>query len=573
MSPEAASGSARPREPARWRRVLRFVPRLGTWLSCALVATAFMEASAYPLIWMCLIPWMLGVARCESALQASLQGLWLSVLLGIVATPWIAVAAQGYLEVSPWLAGLALLAYACDHQAQLVLFGPVARGLARVLEARPTASTTVGVLWTGALAYTGSDWLTPKLLPDSFGLVVVDHPWLAQSAELGGVWALSLLVALANTSGFIVLAALFDPARRRPRLLAAGPALVLAGLVFAGAAAFGYQRLDDWRERLEQAPRHVRAGVVQAAVAPEIRRRWGYGDAEAARQALAAWIRTTDDLLARAPQLDFVVWSETAYPGIFRRPENPAQLELNVAFDRYLAAHDMPFVFGAYDRVEDTEKRVLRNGLFLVEPPVDPDPGALGPMRVHLKSRLFPVGESLPGIGRGVARSWLPGAASLAPGPPPTVHPLALGRGREPLRIGAAICYEDFFAAHTVALARQGAELLVNVSNDSWFGGEMPAHHHLSIARLRSIETRLPQVRATDTGYSALVLPTGELPVRTAYGQPAALAVSIPIASRPPTLVERWGDWLGPATALLAIAGGTLLWRLRSAPDRPARMR
>jgi apolipoprotein N-acyltransferase len=126
-----------------------------------------------------------------------------------------------------------------------------------------------------------------------------------------------------------------------------------------------------------------------------------------------------------------------------------------------------------------------------------------------------------------------------------------------------AICYADFFAEHTAALARQGAELLVNVSNDSWFGGEMPARHHFAIARLRSVETRLPQVRATDTGYSALVLPTGEVAVRTAHGETAALSVSVPITPGSRTLIERWGDWFGPAAAILATTGLLLLRRHR----------
>lgn len=544
----------------------RFLPRLGTWLSCALVTGAFSAESLYPLIWVSLIPWMGGVARCGSVFRAALQGFWLSFLLGVVATPWIADAAGGYLQVSPWLAGLALGLYACVHQAQLVAFGPVVRVLGRALERRPSAGAGVAVLATATLAYVGIDWLTPKLLRDTFGIVVVDHPRLAQLAETGGVWALTALVALANSAGFVLVAALADAARRRQRLVAAGPALVLVPLVFAGAALFGHARLTHWQERLADAPRRVQVGVVQAAVDAEVRRRWGAGDPEAARHALAAWIRATDDLLARASRPDLVVWSETAYPGVFRQPESPAQLELNVAFDRWLEARKLPFVFGAYERVEDAEGRVLRNGLFFVEPRTRRDASVLAPMRVHRKSRLFPIGESLPFLDRGLARAWLPGAASLAAGPPPTLHVLSLGPERAPLRVGAAICYEDFFAAHMLSLARQGAELLVNVSNDSWFGGPTPARHHLSIARLRSIETRLPQVRATDAGYSALVLPTGAAPARTPYGRPAALAVSVPIVPAPRTLAVRWGDWLGPACAVLAVGGLAVVRRVAPAP-------
>ena len=90
-------------------------------------------------------------------------------------------------------------------------------------------------------------------------------------------------------------------------------------------------------------------------------------------------------------------------------------------------------------------------------------------------------------------------------------------RGK-PVRVGASICYEDLFPAHAIGLARRGAELIVNVSNDSWFGDYGLPQDHLIAAKLRTIETRLPQVRATNTGYSALILPTGDVVERSEYG-------------------------------------------------------
>ena len=112
-------------------------------------------------------------------------------------------------------------------------------------------------------------------------------------------------------------------------------------------------------------------------------------------------------------------------------------------------------------------------------------------------------------------------------------------------------------------LARRGAELIVNVSNDSWFGDYGLPQYHLIAAKLRSIETRLPQVRATNTGYSALILPTGDVVERSAYGTRASMSWSVPIIGRRDTPMVRWGDWFG--IAILLLSGLGLPWIASSA--------
>jgi apolipoprotein N-acyltransferase len=96
------------------------------------------------------------------------------------------------------------------------------------------------------------------------------------------------------------------------------------------------------------------------------------------------------------------------------------------------------------------------------------------------------------------------------------------------------------------AARRRGADAIVTVSNDGWFVGDTGPRLHLIAAAFRSIETRLPQLRATNSGLSALILPTGELRATTGFGVPAALRVAVPRLARGRTLAVAWGDWLGP---------------------------
>ena len=285
-------------------------------------------------------------------------------------------------------------------------------------------------------------------------------------------------------------------------------------------------------------------------MANQLRRSWAQGDADAARQSLERYVRGTERLLDSPSPPELVVWPETAYPGVFRKPESDAQRRLNVAFDRLIAKLGVPLAFGAYDREARVDRRVLRNGLYLVTPQGDQSIDELSEMQVYHKSTLFPFGEYLPFADEVTARQWLPGAAQLASGDGPAVLDLR-GADSQVIRLGPSICYEDVFSSHARALSRLGAQLLINISNDSWFGDHGSARWHLMMATLRSIETRLPQVRATNSGYSAFILQDGSLRSVTEFGKTTAARLSIPLVDLGPTLFTRLGDWFGWLSLLL----------------------
>jgi apolipoprotein N-acyltransferase len=90
-------------------------------------------------------------------------------------------------------------------------------------------------------------------------------------------------------------------------------------------------------------------------------------------------------------------------------------------------------------------------------------------------------------------------------------------------------------------LALQGAEVLVNPSNDDWFGSSAPARHMLDIARVRAIENRRYLVRPTSTGFSAVIDPYGRILSLSRFGAPEVLTAVI-FPSRAQTPYLRWGD-------------------------------
>jgi apolipoprotein N-acyltransferase len=309
------------------------------------------------------------------------------------------------------------------------------------------------------------------------------------------------------------------------------------------------------------AVKRIQVGVVQGNVSRSIKSRWRDGDAEAAKQALKVYLASSQELLDAEPRPDLVIWPETAYPGIFRRPENEEQAHINAVFDRFLAQSETPFVFGAYDREDRIDRRVLRNAIFFVEPKSGQSLRELSPMQVYHKHILLPVGEYLPFTEESWIRKWLPKAGALSKGDGPRSYDLTTAN-RERVRIGASICYEDLFSAHSIGLARRGAEVIVNLSDDSWFGDYGLPQYHVIAAKLRSIETRLPHVSVTSTGYSALVLPSGDVVERSEYGVRASMSWSVPVVERRETLMVRWGDWFGAASLFLSGTGLLMVARV-----------
>jgi apolipoprotein N-acyltransferase len=416
----------------------------------------------------------------------------------------------------------------------------------------------VTYLLLAAFLYTGLDWIVPNVFQDTLGFVLHNYPRISQMAEVGGAPLLTFLVLVVNLCLFPLVQ--MRPGSARP--FAAGDVLsriALLGLVLAVCLGLGTLRYEQVNAAIGAASKHVRVGVVQGNVSDRLKTRWAAGDPDAAKEALTIYVRSSHELLESNNRPELIVWPETAYPGIFRRPENEEQAQINVALDRYVGTSGTPFVFGAYDREERTDRRVLRNAMFFVEPKPGQPIRELSPMQVYHKHILFPVGEYLPFVGDSFVHRWLPGAGVFSAGEGPGVYEISTARGAR-VRLGPSICYEDLFAWHPIALARLGAEVIVNVSNDSWFGNYGLPQFHLIAAKLRSIETRLAQVRATNTGYSALILPTGDALQRTDYGKRQTMNLSVPVIPRIETPMIRWGDWFGVASLILSI-GGLLLVR------------
>jgi apolipoprotein N-acyltransferase len=501
-------------------------------------------------VFVALLPWLAALDRARTLRASVGTALVFSLAFCALVFPWFPQAIANYTGAPTWVGWVALLVLAPAIEPQLFAFALVRRLAPRGIRAA----------LAGACAWVGAEWAVPKLFADSLGHAFLPAPWLRQAVDLAGVGGLTFVVLLANESLWAAARAL---AARRPTARSAdgqraegerrwAPAMVgrpraaLAPIAAAVAligslATYGAVRLRALEAEIARAPR-IAAGIVQADIARygELARSLGSFDAVA--NILEAHFALSHEALAQG-ELDLLLWPETVYPTTFGAPKS----EDGAAFDRAIGAFvtqtGVALLFGAYDAEGGRDY----NAAVLLEPD--------GPERVRFaayrKAALFPLTERVP--------AWLDGPRVRALLPwlgtwtPPEGGERTLALGSRSVRVAPLICYDALDPALARAAVREGAELFAMLSNDSWFAVGAGPRLHLAMAAFRSLETHRAQLRATPTGISALVLPTGEIEPALGVHARGALVVRAPLLSGPPTPFVRFGDWLGPVAALAAL--------------------
>jgi apolipoprotein N-acyltransferase len=399
-------------------------------------------------------------------------------------------------------------AYALIPGAVAALYAALARRVDALL-----LPLLFAALWIAA------DWL--RAAPLGLPWLLAAHPLAfvplaIQSADLGGAYAPGFVVALAGAGIGVALA------RRAPR------ALVLPAAALLLAGGYGAARLAEPLE----AGTPMRVGVVQAAVPQH--ERFQPGSALRNTRHHAALTRT---LAAREP-LDLVIWSETAVDDeLDRLPGLMHELEALVD------ETGVPLLTGA---PRDNGGRPT-NSVVLFQP-------RKGMAAVYDKQILVPFSESdPPGVG------WLgPLLGSATDGEPYVAGREARLLDAPPARIAAPVCFEITYAGLLRAFADAGADLVVNLSNDAWFGPTHYAEMHLAHAPFRAVELRRFVLRGTNTGISAVIDPHGRVTARAGLFEEGVLAADVRTQRRQ-TFYARHGD--APVLAAVGLAAVLALAR------------
>ena len=248
-----------------------------------------------------------------------------------------------------------------------------------------------------------------------------------------------------------------------------------------------------------------------------------------------------------------MIWSETSFvPAIdwhTRYRPDTQTYGLVKELREFLAAQPVPFVVGNDDgqlkRVEEgQEARVDYNAAILF----DRDRIVDTYRKLHLVpfTESFPFQKSLPGL-----YNWLVNADThfWEKG---TVYTVFEAGG---VRFSTPICFEDTFGDLCRGFVRQGADVLVNITNDAWSFSVPGAMQHMTMAVFRAVENRRSVVRSTNAGMTNIIDPNGRILSSLPPFTEGYLSGIVPVHTATATLYTRWGDWLPPCFSPWALGG------------------
>lgn len=307
------------------------------------------------------------------------------------------------------------------------------------------------------------------------------------------------------------------------------------------------------RPKADQSLPTIKALIVQANVgqfekiAAEKHVKGSEGELQRAVQ--QTYFELTDEALRQYPEAEVIIWPETALADYLdiEYLSRPRQLELRSKIQSWNRA----VITGAYSRTINTND--VYNAIFAFN-----HKGELA-ASAYKKSQLLAFGEYLPGSETFPALLKLfPFVSNFARGAGPEIKPIEVPNKK--FQMAPQICYESLSPEHSRQGALMGGELLVNTTNDSWFGQKFEPFQHGTMTWARAIETRRPLIRSTNTGQSSIIDHTGQVLVKSTIGEKWYGMAEVPVPQKTTTFYMKYGylDWVLYLVILLI-----LTWRMK----------
>lgn len=459
--------------------------------------------------------------------EAWKRGFWYGLLLNLVTLYWMVVALWRFTSLSA-------LGYVVTSVVLGLFLGIFFWAVVRVRRTWPSAPLVLVI----PLCWTAGEWVVGHLPDVAFpwmglGTSLSAYPVLAQTAEWWGARGLTFFVVVAN----VLLADTFDPGEISRRRRAVGALAVVGGLVLA--ATYG-----AWREQ--------RVGLRSVGPVAMLQPNIGFSEKweEAEAEAIVDRLLEMSERAIRSGRPALVLWPEAAAPGYLDHGRDWGQ-----RIDALARTAHTPILASGLDvRIDGPGDLTYFNAAFFVD-----STGTRNPDAVYRKRYLVPIVERVPFVNP----AWFGGLRYFG----------GFGRGRRfPVfataigRFGVMICYESAFESVARRYRSAGADFLVNITNDAWYGRTAATHQHAAHLVLRAIETRAGVARAANSGISGFIDPLGRYRDATELDTEALVIGSLE-TSDVTTLYVRWGDWVGRLCVTLAalLVGGAVAlgWRGR----------
>lgn len=457
-------------------------------LSGAALGLAFPKFNLSLLAWVAFVPLLLAV---EGQRHVFRYGWVQGFACGIISLYWVQFTLHHFAGVNPILAAGPMLLLAAVEALYTGLAIWAAELVTRRL--RLPIFVTLPIVWPAV------EWLRSINAPIAFPWNLVGYTAyrslpLIQFAEVTGVYGVSALILFFNAVIFVVV---FERNSRRQQTWSLG---VLTAMM-AAALIFGTFRIKQLHA--ERPAGHIKVAMVQGDIPQSIK--WNPNFLATSFKIYADQTR-----MAARRKVNLVIWPEAAAAFFFQPTDvYPPEFAGDAIYrERLLKLAErtgIPILFGApaLGRAPDGTIGTY-NRAYMVS-------GAGKVVGYYDKIRLVPFGEYVPfrAVLGFIVNRIVHGFGDMIPGKVQTIFHVRHAR------LGVLICYESIFPDLTRREVKKGADLLVNITNDAWYGKSSAPDQLLAMAAMRSAETKVPMVRVANTGISAVIRPDGRITAPT----------------------------------------------------------
>ncbi|HEX4988275.1 MAG TPA: apolipoprotein N-acyltransferase [Candidatus Binatia bacterium] len=485
----------------------------GAFSSAILLAAPFLAPVLFPAAWLAFVPLFWAIARAKNLRGAVFYGWLAGFVAHLVGFYWLVYTINVFGGFPYPVSAVVFLIYAALQGLQMAIFAFLVRGIGfGPWQIFP------------ALFWVSIEFLFPLLFPWHLANSQSSFAWFIQTADLAGLYATSFLLMWFNA---IVAGVLFKKERGAKAQwvpVAVCSACIIASLIY------GWVRLNQLTAQMKTAAK-LTVAAVQGNIAVDMK--W---DPKQMNANLDAHIKLTQEISG----VQVIMWPESSIEEWL--PENLSALPAQ--FVESLRLKNAYFIFGArsYRGNPKGPDPKAFNTAFLT----DPRGVVLG--RYH-KQVLLAFGEYVPFSGLLGLLPGIPFVEGFTAGDGPRTLDLPAGEKIAPL-----ICYEDLMPEISRSFVREKkANLLVNLTNDAWYGRTVAPWQHARLAQWRAIETRRSLLRVTNTGVTSLINAKGEMVETLPIFTPAALKTQLEILETE-TLYVRFGDWFAWGITLIAVA-------------------
>ena len=484
-------------------------------LSGFLIGTSYIPFPPWAILF-CIAPLWIFWTRTESLKTIFIAGWITQFILNAIGFHWIAHTTVEFGRMPLPVGLLALLLFCSLAHLYYPIAGVLWKWLTKKLELSETTSLLIL-----PFIFILCERLYPFLFYWHFG-----YPWLwarlpgFHTAEWIGFFGINLITLIINT-----LFVLFWLKRKSKQWVHPFSIAAVSLFLFINIIGFFLSKKPLQTDKtLNVIAVQGNIGNLEKIYAQEGR---GY-----IKKIVDTYIDLTEKALAESPETDLVVWPETAFPEtLYTHRMDEHRHRLSELTTKY----NITLLTGAYQRgvfKEGSRQSKNYNSIVLMKGSEN--------IAAYQKTILLAFGEYLPFAELyPPLKKMLPMVSDFGRGSGPTV--LAY----EKAKIGVQICYEGLFDEFSTSLQKQDAQILINITNDSWFGYPFEPYQHMYMTLARAVENRIPLLRVTNTGISTLILQNGEVLEHSPRNQTWYKRYEIPIASTPPNtfyvrLSENW---------------------------------